>query len=374
MSAAIRLLARVGVTVAVTLAISAPLTALVTTPAGAAPPPTPAPRLLTIVTVPPIPGVSVLLDGRALTTGPDGTVRTLVTKEQRDALAADRSAHLVLSTPNVTLPDNSRARFHGWYDGGYHYSPTDLSGQTEVAAFDVDYLTAFSFVDARGARVDPRRVTRTELRDEFGTTIETPGAQPVWLVGRSVVSTLGRVTLRDIEYRFTQVMVNKVNVVRRGKLRFAPRVSPLVRVPLNLFAITFSAHDAIFGQPRGSAIDIQLEDGTTRHLPLQNGKVTVNGLPPGKYIVVTKAMGLGREQTFAFSHSQTAEIQIIDPLDLGLVLAVFALLAGMLLVAGRRMRRARRRRRTREARPAASAVLEERTPSPSPHPSETVHQ
>ena len=209
MSTAARFLARSSLTLAIALTTTA-----LGAPAAAAAPPTPAPRVLTIATVPPLPGVSVVLDGRTLVTGSDGTTRTLVTKEQRDAIAADRDSHLVVSTREIELPGSSRARFHGWYDGGYLYSATDRSGQTEVAAFDVSYLTSFSFVDTQGIKVDPQRVTRAELRDQLGTTVETRQTQPVWLVGRSVVSAAGRVTLRDIEYRFTEVRVDKVNVVR----------------------------------------------------------------------------------------------------------------------------------------------------------------
>ena len=176
MSAPSRLLARVLAALAVVLT---PLA--LAGPASAAPP-TPAPRTLTIVTVPPLPGVSVVLDGQTLTTGADGTARTLVSKEHRDAIAADRDAHLAMSTREIGLTDGTRARFHGWYDGGYHFSATDRSGQFEVAAFDVDYLTNFSFVDAHGAPVPPKRITRTEVRDALGTTVETRGPRPVWLV------------------------------------------------------------------------------------------------------------------------------------------------------------------------------------------------
>lgn len=336
MSPPTRVLVRSALTLAIVLATIGP-----TLPASAAPPPVAAPRLLTIVTVPPIPGVSVVLDGVPLTTGADGMARTLLTKEQRDAIAADRDAHLAMSTRKIALSASVRARFHGWYDGGYRYSATDRSGQVEVAAFDVDYLTDFSFVDARGAPVAPKRVTRTEFRDTLGTTVETRDPGPVWIAGRSVVSTLGRVTLRDVEYRFTEVMVDKVNVVRRGTVRFMPRAVQKVPVPLSIFTVTFHAQDAFFGRPRGSKITLTLQDGTTRHRALKNGSVTVRGLTPGKYVVETEAMGLGKKQTFAISHGGRADIEIIDPLDLGVLLVVAGTIVGLLVAAGLRMRKHR---------------------------------
>lgn len=299
-------------------------------------------RPLTIVTMPAIAGVSVVLNGKALTTAKDGKIRTVATKEQRDALAANRDAHLTMYTRQVALPGGVRARFHGWYDGGYHFSGTDFSGQVEVAAFDVDYLTSFAFVDSHGAAIDKRRVTGMEVRDTLGTTIDAHGSVPVWLLGRSVVAAAGRVALKDTEYRFTKVTVGGANVVTRGRQRFAPSHGSRVRVALHLFTVVFRARDAIFGRPAGSAIDIEMEDGTTRHLVLQHGSVTVAGLPSGQYHVKTDARGLGGDQTFAISGDQTADIDVIDPLDLAVAAAVLALIAGGLVFAGRRMRGTRR--------------------------------
>lgn len=296
-------------------------------------------RPLTIVTMPAIAGVSVVLNGKTLTTASDGKIRTVVTTEQRDALAANRDAHLSMYTRQVALPGRAQARFHGWYDGGYHYSATDRSGQIEIAAFDVDYLTSFAFVDSHGAAVDRRRVTAIELKDALGTTIDTHGTAPVWLLGRSVVAAAGRVAMKDVEYRFTKVTVGGVNVVTRGRLRFAPSHGSRVRVALHLFTVVFRTRDAIFGRPAGSAIDVEMEDGTTRHLELHHGSVTVAGLPSGQYHVKTNAPGLGGDQTFAISGDQTAAIDVIDPLDLAVAVAVLALIAGGLVFAGRHMRR-----------------------------------
>lgn len=331
------------------------------TTAGAAP--APAFRTLTIRTAPPIAGVQVQLDGRTLVTGPDGTTQTIVTKEQRDAIKANRDAHLTMTSTQLTLPDQSRADFHGWYDGGYRYTPTDHSGQVEIAAFDVSYLTHFSFVDVHGKAIAPAHVGRVELRDQRGATAVTRHDRPLWLVGRSVVATGGRVSLRDVQYRFTEVLIDGVNVVRRGQVRFWPRTTQSVTVPVIVFSVTFESHDALFGMPRGSQIEIQLENGTTRTYPMKDGSVTVPGLTPGKYVVTVDTMGMGKESTFEFSRATTADIKIIDPLDLGLVLVVGLLIFGGLLLIGVRMRR-RRVRREQRAAGAADRPASEASPEP----------
>lgn len=334
-----------GATLAVlVVALTAPVH-----PAAAAPAPPPAVRILTIRTVPPIAGVEVHLDDQTLVTGPDGTVKTIVTKEQRAAIAADRDAHLSVESTDVTLPDRSRAQFHGWYDGGYRYSATDRSGQVEVAAFDVSYLTEFSFVDTHGAPIASARVSRAELRDQRGATVVTRRARPAWLVGRSVVASGGRVSLRDVQYRFTEVLVDGANVVRRGQVRFWPRTTQQVSVPVTVFPVTFDAHDAIFGLARGSKVEVESADGRVRTATLKDGSATVTGITPGKYTVRVDAMGMGKEQTFEFSKATTAEITIIDPLDLALVVVVGVLAVGGLVLIGLRMRRRRVAREQRDA-------------------------
>lgn len=312
-------------------------------PARAAPAAAAAPfdgtRALTIVTVPAIAGVRVVLNGVELTTASDGTIHTVVTKQERTELAAERDAHLTVTTREIRVPGGARARFHGWYDEGYHFSPTDRSGQTLAATFDVDYLTSFTFTDSQRTAVDPRRVTAMQLKDTLGATIDTRGAAPRWLRGRSVVTAGGGVTMKDIEYRLTTVTVNGANVVTRGEQRFKPSHGSRVRVALRLFTVEFRARDAFFGWSRGSAIDIQMGDGTTRHFVLRNGSVTVAGLPPGQYRVKTRAPGLGGEQSFEISGDQTADVEIIGPFDIAIAGVALALMGWGLVLAGRRMRR-----------------------------------
>ena len=296
-------------------------------------------RPLTIVTVPAIAGVRVVLNGVALTTAPDGTIHTVVTKQERTDLAANRDAHLSVATTEIPVPGGARARFHGWYDEGYHFSPTDHSGQILAAAFDVDYRTSFTFSDSHRTPVNPRRVTAMQLKDTLGATVNMRDAKPVWLPGRSVVASGGRVTLKDIEYRLSTVTVNGANVVTRGEQRFKPSHGSRVRIALRLFTVEFRARDALFGSAKGSAIDILMGDGTTQHLELRNGSVTVSGLPPGQYVVKTNAAGLGGDQTFEISGDQTADIQIIGLVDIGIAGVAFALIGLGLVLAGRRMRR-----------------------------------
>jgi hypothetical protein len=347
MNARTRSLARVAVAVVAGLAMCTP--ALVT-PAVAAAAPTRAPtdplaglRPLTIRTVPPMAGVKVVLNGVARSTGRDGTIHTTLTKEQRAALVADRNAHLTMSTRLLVLPNGARARFHGWYEEGYHFSSSDRSSQIETAAFDVDYLTSFAFVDSHDLPVDARRVSAMQIKSTLGVTIDTRGAPPVWLRGRSVVSAGGTVTAKNVEYRLTSVTVGGANVVTSGEQRFVPATGARVRVALRLFTVEFRARDALFHWTTGSAIDIQLGEGATQHLVLRHGSVIATDLPAGQYRVKVHAPGFGANETLTISGDQTSDVAVVGPVDIAIGLVVLALMAGALVFAGRRFRRQRQR-------------------------------
>ena len=108
----------IATTAAVVPAAAVPAVAAVSTTASSFTAVPPGYRPLTIKTLPPIPGVRVELDGTELVTGPDGTVRTLITKEARAALAADRDAHLRMISKHVGIAPGVQGGFHGWYQAG----------------------------------------------------------------------------------------------------------------------------------------------------------------------------------------------------------------------------------------------------------------
>ena len=144
----------IATTAAVVPAAAVPAVAAVSTTASSFTAVPPGYRPLTIKTLPPIPGVRVELDGTELVTGPDGTVRTLITKEARAALAADRDAHLRMISSHVGIAPGVEGRFHGWYQAGYVFTPQNPAGEIQIATFDVDRLTSFTFVDRHRAPLD----------------------------------------------------------------------------------------------------------------------------------------------------------------------------------------------------------------------------
>ena len=291
-------------------------------PAAALDPPTASPvtvppgyRPLTIKTLPPIPGVRFDLNGSELVTGADGTVRTLITKEDRAAVVANRDAHLRMITTLVDISPGVRGHFHGWYQEGYQFTPQNPVGEILIASFDLDSLTGFTFVDRHHAALDARGITDMQFRNSLGGLTDIGKPKPVWLRSAIVTSVGGKVMLKDVEWRLASVTFHETNIVQRGFQHFKPRVVPVVAVRVNLFTVEFHALDAFFGSPKGSSIRLTMADGTIRTVALRNGRATVEQLPSGDYDVLVDASGLGKDQSVTVSSDSTIELKVLGLID-----------------------------------------------------------
>jgi hypothetical protein len=315
-------------------------------PAGALVAAAPVPqgyRPLTIKTLPPIAGVRVKVDGSELVTGPNGTVRTLITKQQRDALVANRDAHLQVITTNVGITPALRGRFHGWYQEGYVFTPQNPVGEVEIATFDLDALTGFTFVDRHHAALDARGITDMQIRSSLGGLTDIGRPKAVWLRAAVVTSVAGKVVLKDVEWRLASVTFHQTNIVQRGAQHFKPRHAPKVAVQVNVFTVQFHALDAFFGSPKGTMLKLTLPDGTIRTVALHKGRATVEQLPSGDYDVLIDARGLGKDQSITVTNDASIDLKVLSFTDIALVLVVLALLVGGVLLFGLRVRRRRRR-------------------------------
>jgi hypothetical protein len=319
-------------------------------------------RPLTIQTVPAVVGARFVLDGRLLVTGTDGTVRTLTTKALRDALTTNQADHLSVASPTIVIRSGVRAKFAGWYAGGYHYSSANKTGQLLRAAFNFDYLTSFSFARPNGTSVTPQGLRGIELHASAGGTVTLPSAAPVWLRGIRVSSAAGHLQVTEVNYKIAAVTVRGDNVVHADQQRFVPSHQPHVVVELLLFTVQLKTRDALFKHGSGSAVVLKFVDGTTQWLPIHNGSVTFTDLPRGDYAMTVYAPGLTSAKALSISRDQTATIQIISWLDVTVaVVALLALTAALILVA-RSRRHGRLASRTRVVdRPVN---LQERRPEP----------
>jgi hypothetical protein len=331
-------------------------------PAWSAGPPSPnaAPvvRPLTIETVPAVANARFNLDGQILVTGADGTVRTTTTKAQRDELATNQAEHLTVASPTLAIRPGVRAKFAGWYDGGYHYSRSNKTGQLLRAAFDFDFLTSFSFVRPNGGKVDPVGLAGIQLHSEGGSTIALQKIAPVWLRGIKVASNAGHLGVTDVEYKISTVKLNCNNVVHVDQQHFLPAHDQNVVVQLLLFDVTLTVSDAFFGFSQGSAVDLRYADGTVKQARLRDGSVTLTDLPRGNYALKVHAPGLTSDKSLSISRNQTAKLQVISWLDLVALGATILLFCAGLFLIGRSLRHGRMASRKRTA--DQTITLEER--------------
>jgi hypothetical protein len=315
-------------------------------PAGAAPVIPGVPpgyRPLTIKTLPPIPGVHVNIDGKELVTGSNGAVHTLITKAARDALVANRDAHLHMITTNPVISHDLRGRFHGWYQEGYVFTPQNPVGDVRIATFDLNARTSFTFVDRHHVALDARDIADMQLRNSLGGLRDVGTARQAWLRSALITSVAGKVVLKDVEWRLASVTFHNTNIVQRGLQHFKPRHTPAVAVRVNVFTVDFHARDAFFGSAVGSSIRLTLPDGTVRTVALRNGRATVAQLPSGDYDVLIKARGLGKDQSISVSNDVSIDLKVLGLVDIALVLVVLVLLICGVLLLGLRIRRRRRR-------------------------------
>jgi hypothetical protein len=340
--AAVATILAIAATAAVVATAAVPAVAAVATAPSSFAEVPPGYRPLTIKTLPPIPGVRVKFDGSELVTGPDGTVRTLITKEARAALAADRDAHLQMISRHIGISPGVRGRFHGWYQAGYVFTPENPVGEVQIATFDVDSRTRFTFVDRHRAALDARGITDMQIRNSLGGLRDIGRHRAVWLRSATVTSVNGEVTLRDVEWRLASVTFHDTNIVQRGFQHFKPSHTPLVAVRVNLYTVEFRAQDAFFGSPKGSSIRLTMPDGAIRTLALHNGRATVEQLPSGDYDVLVDARGLGKDQSVSVSNDATIELKVLGVIDIALALAVLAIFIAGVLLLGLRIRRRHR--------------------------------
>jgi hypothetical protein len=338
------------------VAVAGPASAATTPSAGAGL------RPLTIQTVPAVVGARFVLDGRLLVTGQDGTVRTLTTKSLRDALTTDRADHLFVASPTVVIRSGVRAKFAGWYDGGYHYSNANRTGQLLRAAFNFDYLTTFSFARPDGTNVTPDGLRGIALHASAGGTVNLPSAAPVWLRGIRVSSAAGHLQVTEVNYKVAAVTVRGDNVVHADQQRFVPSHQPHVVVELLLFTVQLKTRDALFKHGSGTAVVLKFADGTTQWLPIHHGSVTFKDLPRGDYAMTVYAPGLTSDKALSISRDQTATIQVISWLDITVAVAALLSLTAALVFVARSRRHGRLASRARVVDPPVD--LEERLPEP----------
>jgi hypothetical protein len=339
---------------AVAVGLVAMATVIAANPAWGAPAPVnPAPtaahplqglRQLTVATVPPVPGMQFAVDGRVFAADARGVASILITKAQREALRANRGAHLTVVQPVFNSSPGVRARFTGWSGPGQYRSGGPVPEEYQRATFDMDYLTSFRFATVAGDSVRATSLASMHLMSSLGDRVRIDPEQSQWLQGsRTATGALG-LQSRAVSYRVQAVRTAGVNAVNRGQQQFFPSRQHQVDVQLLFFNVRFSARDALLGSATGSSLLLQYPDRHTKTFPLAQGRpVTVRDLPRGTYHVTVRGAGPEMSQKLTVSKDQTADFDTVTWIDVALGLALLLLIAIGLFVIRRVVRKRSRR-------------------------------
>ena len=319
----------------------------------------PWPITITIRTVPSLPGVRFVFDGTPVVTGSQGS--TSVTQQH------NFSAHtLTLAQTQLSASDRryTFVRWAGQRDPNQAFRATVQglpmrADYTVTASFAVMCPVSPRLAQQNGAALPAARVSQITLRNNLGQPATLRPSGTTWLPCAWPVYRGSLLSSTDLQYSVQSMLVSGSNTVHVGVQRFTPSRTPNPRLTGYFYALTITAHDAIFGGAVGSYALLTMPDRTVRRVPLGPRHVaTVSNLPQGDYQVQVKARGASvSAQTFRLSKDQTANLAAVTRGDIALVCgALVAGLVGIPLLSRTRRRRifAFRRHPARSRRRAAT--------------------
>jgi hypothetical protein len=322
--------------------VAAALAAALAAPAAAAPARRLRPHTLVVQVVPAMAGVAFTLDGRGFESRADGVASITM-----DGVATRR---LTVGVPPAR--PGLRYEFQRWIGGygGDEFSASRtvrMGGRVTrlVAGFTVSCLVRWSFVDTQGGPAPSGMVESVVLKDDSGGRHRKPGLGAHWLpASQPVRDNSGRVRSQPLDYSVEGVLVDGANAVFRSQQRFRPAPNATWPISLRLYQMQVSAHDAVFGFPAGSAVQLRLPDGQVQRLDLDERSRAGSGrLARGDYQLKVQGPGISWWVPVSLSRDQQVQLVFLSWLDL----SVAALLAVLVLVGlpllGGRMRGRRRR-------------------------------
>jgi hypothetical protein len=294
---------------------------------------------LVVRTIPALPSVKLRLDGRGYLTDREGIARIPSPRSEE--------LELTLATEQVER-DGVRAKFSRWGDDVFTPSRTFVmpsSGNKEMElGFDIEYLVSLRYQDQDGAPVGSSKITSVEVGNSVGArfAIDPPTAA-VWVPGARVIRTVEGLQLSEIPYSVRSVVVDGSNVVNEGQQVFQAEAHARWDVELLFYDAAITVEDRFFGFPTGATIDLTYPDGHTVQHKLNDGAVTVTGLPRGNYTIVVHGRGLKLRAPVAVSRDTTAKLVFLSYLDLGVALALgIAFAIGLITIGRRRLAREHR--------------------------------
>ncbi len=288
------------------------------------------PAQVTIVTVPPVDGVTIDFGTLSMTTSQGAAVFSVPALGSYDVSVDAASA----ASPDV------RADFVRWGDNVF--TPRRKVQVAGTASLELGlhtaYRTSIRFVDQNGTPVPAGQVDSLRLTGTGGAGMNVASFDDVWVDAATAVKSPSGLRESGRNWRVLEAMVSGTNVVNRGQQRFTPHPGDVWTISVLMFNLRVEAEDALFGSAVQGTLSLVYPDGTSHPVTLDASTPATdfNRLPRGDYVLHLKASGLVAPTPVALSRDQTAVIRIITYLDMAGFGSVMLLTVAALFWFGRR--------------------------------------
>jgi len=201
-------------------------------------------------------------------------------------------------------------------------------------------LVSWSFTDRGGQEIPKERISLMELRSNTGELASLTGEdllRPRWLASGRTQQTPKGLANKDLYWSISRVVVDGAEVVNRGQQVFYPEEGQDWQISLLFYRVTIDGRDLLFGGTAGSGVELVQPDGSVVKQSFDDhGVALFPSLPRGSYQVRVIGAGASYTRPLSISRDQEVSIEVISPLDVGVVLAAGVLVAVSLVVVGRR--------------------------------------
>ncbi len=300
------------------------------------------PAVLSIQTIPSLPGITFTMDGKPFVVGEDGFVHIEVPR-------------LGTYRVDVKLPENAatdpnyQIRFERWGDDKFQAArQVEINGdQTLQAGFALFHTVSMNFHDLEGAEVKQERVDTLTLKSSFGAQYTLEDGRPYLLQANRVARRKTGLEATPVQYAVENVVIDGTNVVNQAQQRYLVSPGDVWQVELLLYYARIQAKDALFGTPIGEQVMIEYPSGRQEIHPFgPQDKLTLGPLARGLYTLqVLGVSGMAPRTPVALSRDQDVELKVLTSLDITLGISAGILGALGLLLYGRPqiLRRLRRK-------------------------------
>ena len=288
------------------------------------------PTVISLETVPPIPGARFSWDYRIVTADASGTVR--ITVVQRGPF------HLEALPVDWAPDDRTRVEFSRWNDDLYMPArevalPLD---RTLQAGYVLSQQTWISPVDKSGRPVDAGRISSIMVV-AAGRNTTHAGAGPHWFPFNRLILRIGAdLQSLPLTYTIEDVIIDGSDVSNAGARRFDVSRQPIWEIPVFLHNATLSARDVVLRLPAGRSLELTYPDGVSRTFDFESsGVTTLPDLARGSYTAKVQGAGLAPTVPFDLTADREITLPLLSLLDILLVLVLPALIGIGLVFVGR---------------------------------------